>query len=333
MSVELINDKEIWNKFVDGSQDGSVFHKWDFLKIIEEHTNYRLLSYGIYKGEMLVAIIPLFFRKHLGINEIFSPPPQTGVPDLGMIMSPNYYALKQIKKESYLNKVVDEINLEMMKISPNYISISLPSNFDDIRPFKWNGYNIDQHHSYVIDLKKPLDNIWDDFDTDCRRGIKNANKYNLSLKQTDDVETFYTIMKKRYDEQGLNFPITGPKYLKDILSKFPENIKMYFLYNDDNLINITMNYEYKSRFMFWMGWANLDKDIHSHEYLTWEFIKMAKMNGFTIMGPVGAETKRLCSFQSKYNPHLEINFMVHKKDTLGKLAEWIYLNFIKRKIL
>ncbi len=335
MDVEQINDNEVWDKFVDESPDGLLFHKWDFLKIMEKHSGYKLLTYGIYKGKSknLLCIFPLFFKKYKGLKFIFSQPPQAGVPNLGLVMDPVFNTLKQHQKENSLNKVADKINEEIKKISPNYVSISLGTNFFDIRPFKWNGFDVDISYTYVIDLEKSLDIIWNEFDKDCRREIRTTDKYNISLKQTNDVETFYTIMGNRYNKQGLTLPLISPEYFKEILSTFPKNIKIYFLYNNEDIVDITANYEYKNRLVFWKGWVSLDKSIHSNEYLTWEFIKKAKSEGFTKLEIQGANTKRLCLFKSKFNPSLEMSFSLYKKDSFGKLAEWAYLNFMKKKWL
>jgi hypothetical protein len=332
MTVKIIEDKDLWAKFVDESPDGLLFHKWDFLKIMEKHTNYKLLSYGIYKGDKLIAIFPLFFKRYKGLKMVFSPPPQTGVPYLGFVMNHKYGSLKQRRKESYLNEVIGEINEEIDKFSPNYVFISLGSNLFDIRFFKWSGFEDDLNYTYVIDLEKSLDTIWNDFDKDCRREIRTTDKYDLSFKETDDVQTFYNILSNRYNEQGLNLPLISPNYFKDILSTFPKNIKMYFLYNADKMVDIVASYEYKKRLVIWKGYISLDKSIHSTEYLTWDFIKKAKSENFTKFEIQGANTKRLCFFKSKFNPSLEINYNIYKKDNFGKIAEWVYINLIKKRL-
>lgn len=333
MTVKIIEDKELWNKFVDESPYGLLFHKWDFLKIMEKHTKYKLLSYGIYKGNELIAIFPLFFRRYNGLKMMFSPPPQTGVPYLGFVMNHKYGISKQRRKESYLNIIVDDINEEINKISPNYVLISLIQNFLDVRQFKYNGYIADTNFTYCIDLRKSLDDIWKEFDEDCRRAIKKSAKHNFSLIQTYDVNTFYNIVSDRYGQQGLNFPIISQKYLGEIVTIFSEHVKLYFLYDNDSIIGITSHFEYKNKFIFWMGWVNLQKNLPTNEYIAWEFIKKAKTEGFVELEILGANTKRLCKFKSKFSPSLEMSFSLHKKDYVGKLAEWLYLNFIKKKII
>jgi hypothetical protein len=38
----------------------------------------------------------------------------------------------------------------------------------------------------------------------------------------------------------------------------------------------------------------------------------------------------LCRYRSKFNPQLEVYFRISKKDTLGKIAEAFYYNFVKK---
>ena len=50
MAISIIDDSELWDRTVDQSPYGLLFHKWDFLKIAEKHTGWKLLPYGVYKG-------------------------------------------------------------------------------------------------------------------------------------------------------------------------------------------------------------------------------------------------------------------------------------------
>jgi hypothetical protein len=74
MVVELLEDKKRWDQFVETSPQGVLFHKWDFLKIVERHSNYQFLPYGVYSGEELRCIFPFFIawsrdlRRGLSIN-------------------------------------------------------------------------------------------------------------------------------------------------------------------------------------------------------------------------------------------------------------------------
>jgi len=126
LSIEIVTDRDIWDAFIDAGPSGLLFHKWDFLKITERHTGYRLLPCGIYRGRELVAVCPFFHRQRNGLSLAFSPPPmQAVIPYQGIVMSRDYTAAKQSKKESRLQLVIEGLREVIDDLSPNYLSIRL----------------------------------------------------------------------------------------------------------------------------------------------------------------------------------------------------------------
>ena len=60
MAVELLEDKGRWDQFVEASPQGSLFHKWDFLKIVERHSKYRIPALLCIFGRRAEMHIPVF---------------------------------------------------------------------------------------------------------------------------------------------------------------------------------------------------------------------------------------------------------------------------------
>jgi hypothetical protein len=339
MAVQIIKDKELWDAFVDESPYGLLFHKWDFLNIMEKHSGYKLFPYGIYKGDELIAIFPLFFKKLFGLKTIFSPPPKTGVPYLGFIVNKEYDNLKQNKKEGLLNLIVNEIDEEIKNFSPNYVLILTVPNFLDIRPLKWNKYNIDIHFTYVIDLNRTINQIFDSFKTNLRKYIKRSERSSLELSESNDLSIFWELHKTRYEEQGINYPLISENYLSDLIKAYPQNIKLYYLQdNNREIISTSITQEYKT-FLGWQGlpkikiYGNPKIKIYGNEWMLWKLIQKAKSENYKEFDMVGANTKHLCMVKSQFNPTLEFYFAIYQKDVLGKIAEWGYSSFIKRRWL
>lgn len=330
--MELLEDGRRWDEFVEESPDAMLFHRWDFLKIVEKHTGYRLLPMGVRRGHELVCAFPLFFRSLKGLNMVFSPPPGTCVPYLGPVFSPGYHSLRQKRKEGYLNGAFEDVSRELAKLGPNYISVSAVPGFDDIRPFMWAGYDIGINYTYYLGLSRPLDKILDGFDPDCKKKIRTGDKYGLRIEQTHDVETFYAITNDRFSSRGMGSPILSPEYLKDILDAFPGEVKMHFAHAGDEIVSIALNCTYKGSLMFWMGEINLRKDIPGNELMKWEFIRQAKQQGLREVELEGAGLKHLCLYKSKFNPSLRQSFVASKKDPLGAAAEWAYKNIVTKNI-
>lgn len=328
MTIRIIEDWKVWDSLVDESPYGLIFHKSDFLKIVEKHSGHILIPYGIYRGDDLICVFPIYYRKYKGIKMAFSPPPSMGIPYMGFVMGKAYDSLAQHMKEAYVSLVANDFDREMKKLSPNYMYIKLGPKFSDARPFKWNRYKVDTFFTYMHDLNKPVDTIWNEFDKDCRKKIREAEKPTLRIKESRDVEIFYEIMKKRFDgtEETSYYNTIGPEYLKEIVGKFPKNIRIYNLCDGDDIIGVTINCEYKGRTTGWMGCAK----GHCNEYMLWEVIKNAKKEGLVEMENIDATTERLTLFKSKFNPTLEIGFHISKKDVVGTIAEWAFNNVIKK---
>jgi hypothetical protein len=334
MSINLIDDRGVWDSFLEKSPDKLLFFQWDFLKIIEKHSGFTLLPYGIFeeKKNTLLSIFPLFFYKKFGMKFLFSHPPRSGIPYIGFLMTPEYYLLRQRQKESYLNQVVQEITKEIDDISPNFVSISFGQNVRDIRPFQWKGFDIEVNYTYTVDVTLPLETIWNSYSKSLKRDLRSLEKRNLILKETDDSKTFLSVMQDRYSQQGLNFPLFSLDYLNDILAAFPQYVKMFFLFENERILSLGTNYHYNNRYVFWIGGVSTDRTVSGNDALYWELIKKAKSHGSKTVDFGGASTERLCFFKSKFNPGIEQNFTVVKKDLWGKSSEFFYRSFLKRKI-
>jgi hypothetical protein len=330
MSIEIIRDRSLWDSFVEESPDKLLSHKWDFLKIMEKYSGSQLLPYGIYEREKLISLFPLFSFTKSGLKFLNSQPYGSGIPYNGFLMEPGYYSQKQRQKETWLNRVAEDIGQEIQRISPNIIHMHFGPHVNDIRPFKWSGFDIDINYTYTIDLSLPLESIWNSFDKSCRHEITKAEKKSrFYMKESGDIKKFFLTLENRYREQNIEFSRFDPEYYHDLLKAFPRNVKLYSLYNDDTIVSLWMIYEFNDRLVFWKGGVNLDKTVYTNEFFTWEFIKKAKSEGLKTLDFAGANTQRLCFYKSKFNPKIEQNFSITKKDRIGRVSEFLYTHYMR----
>ena len=329
--IATINDPQVWDTFVEQSPYGTIFHKWDFLHTVEKHTGYTLYPLGMYTTEELMCVIPLFFKNMHGVKVVFSPPPQTGIPYLGFVLSPRLDGMKLSKREQRMNEIGDLFGEEIKRLGANYVSISLTPSFNDIRPFKWNGFTIDPLYTFLIDLRKPLEEILGEFNVSKRKIIKKTEKSSdMHLTEGGDISLLYDLSVKRYEEQGLKFPITSKEYIEELQTLFPDHIKVYYIKDkDENILGAVMTAENR-RVTLWMGSVKPDIRAPVNEFMYWEFIKKSKAENYELLDIGGADVPRLCAFKSQFNPNIETNYRIFKKDFMGKMAEWTYLNLYKK---
>lgn len=324
MPAELIEDQRMWDQFIDRSDNGTIFHKWDFLNILQKYTRYRLFRYGIFEGDTLIGVIPIFYNNSYGLKMVYSPPPTSMVyvPYLGLAIGPEMEELKQREREKRWNYIAEQLDREITKISPNYVTIRLTPGIGDVRPFIWNGYEAELRYTYMIDLEKPLEKIEKDIEKKCRRLINRFSNYPLEIKRTYDVYTFIEAQRKGLNKVGKTFfHRQSPEYIKEVLQAFPDNVKMYFVYNGDDLLGIKVVCDFNGRSIAWMGNTAIHQNLATNEYMWWELIKRAKLEGHKTYENVGAGEKRLNFAKTKFNPVLVPCFNILKKDIFYKTAK------------
>lgn len=326
MPATIINDEKVWDRFIDNSPYGTLFHRWKFLKIMEKYSHYTLLPYGIFKGKELACLFPLFYKADKGLRVVASPPRQSilYVPYLGYVMSKEYNEWKQHKKEAFISDIVQDINGEISRLGPNYTSIFPAPGCTDMRPFKWSGYSVDLGYTYITNLEQTEEELWGGLTRSCRKDIKELSSKSLQLRKFDDTDRFFRVMRAVLAEEGHTFfHSQSPEYLKEIIAAFPENVKMNALYEGDTPLYIGVTVEYNGRLLMWMAGA-ADEKYESGECFVWELMKDASKRGLKIAENWGTEQRRLCNFKSKFNPSLEMTCAVRKTDGIGKLATLTY---------
>lgn len=330
MAIEIITDRETWDSFIDASPQGLLFHKWDFLRITEQHTGYTCLPYGIYKGDELVCACPLFHKRENGLSVILSPPPlQAVIPYLGFVMSRDFTQAKQSKKESIMQLVADELEAEVQDLAPNYLSLRLIPDFHDIRQFIWGHYGVKVNYTYSINLEPSLEDLWNNLSAKLRTSVRKYEKDGYYLERGSDLNLFYESVTKRFSQPSMNIPMITRQYFEDIFSAYPEYVHVYHLYDRNGEIKgVGTTQEYK-RYILWVGGPKLN-GTSANEYLQWLLIRDAKLKGFPEFENVGANNPKLNMHKSKFNPDLAIFLEMSKMDMKGRAAQWVYSNIINR---
>lgn len=330
MHISIVSDSQIWDRFIDESPYGTIFHKWDFLRTVEKHTGCKLITLGVYITEELICVIPLFLKKINGIRMVFSPPPQTAIPCLGFVLSPRCDIMKQSKKSLHMYEMGKLFAEEINRLNVNYVSIVLTPMFNDVRPFKWNGFLIDPITVFMIDLQRPPDAILQSFSSSRKETVKKLERYGMKLTESDDLSLFYNSSVERYREQGLKFPVAGEEYLEELHSLYPEEIKMYYVHgSEDSMLGSMLTTEYK-RMTMWMGSVKPNIHVPVNEFIYWELIKEGKAKGFDLLELGGAEVPSIAAFKAQFNPSIRVKYRLVKKDFIGKIAEWAFFNIYKK---
>ncbi|MHA1381678.1 MAG: GNAT family N-acetyltransferase [Candidatus Helarchaeota archaeon] len=337
IEVKIANNEELkkWDDFVDSSPIGTIFHKINWLLAVEKHTKSKFYPLIGYKGEKLIAIFPIFYLKKFIIKMIFSPPPKCEIPYLGPIFI-SFEHLNQRKIESILNGFIDS-SLEFLReeLRPDYIYIKSSPGFCDLRSFIRHNFHIIPRYDYILNIENPNDLI-KKFSPDLRRNIKKMEKKEVQVKigSFDDIKKVYQLIKKRYEEQNIRFPLSF-NYLSEIYRSFsPQNLRIFILKHKHNIITGGIKPIYRRKIIDWVGQPKVDLfDGTPNDFLHFNIIKWGFKEGLEKYRIIGANTKRIAEFKAKYDPNLELSFCIEKANIKSLIAKTFYKKFLSRKFL
>jgi len=328
IEVRIAENEELknWDALMEASPYGTIFHLPDWLRIAEKHTNSKLYPLIGLKGEEVIGVFPLFYKKKGPLKMFFSPPPKSGIPYLGPVLL-SYDKLKQEKKESLLVDFVTSVDKFIQdNFKPNYIYFKLPPGLIDCRPFKWLGYQAKPVYCYLLDISVGLSELESNFSLHARRNLKKAEKDGLSaeLGSMKELKILYRMLYYRYTKQERKIPISE-NYLVEVFDKFfPDNLKVFIIRHQDDIVSGGVKLCYKNRVIDWIGQPKTTVRT-ANDFLHGSVMKWGVEHKLRYYEILGANTQSICQFKSKFNPSLEIYFEIKKSTVTGTIAEKLYM--------
>lgn len=327
-------DAEEWNAINSDSPHGTLFHSWNWLKIAEKHTGMKLYPiFGMKNGEPL-GIFPLFFQKRGPVRMVFSPPPHAALFYLGPVLS-GCNSLKQEKRENIYNEFQNSVeNFITHELKANYVSISLPPDLQDPRPFIWSGYRIEPRFDYVTNLSIGPDFLLQTLDKKQRQNLNRARKRGITVDigGKPEYEAILDLMDIRYAQQG-KILTASRHYFLDIFDEYKDNLRIFVARVDGEILSGTIDFQYRDGYYSWIGSPRPKKLISPspNDLLLWESVQYASEQGCRNYITINAAgNKRLHSYYAaKFNPELKVHYHATKKTWLAGLFENGYVHFIK----
>jgi hypothetical protein len=216
----------VWNAFVEGSNNGTVFHRLDFL---DYHAKGRFNFHNLmfYKGDDLLAVLPGglsgdMFKSPLGASfGGFVTGARIGLQDADAIVKAFIrYCASKLIKEAYLTPPMqiysDTLN-ESVEYAMNYNHfITLSSLF-----------------SSVIDFSKIHGK--DDLSRNTRHKINKAINKGVRVEENSKYDEFYPILLKNKEKFGVT-PTHTLAELKRIDSLLPGMMTLFMAYYENQPI-------------------------------------------------------------------------------------------------
>ena len=318
-------DVEDWNRHVERSPQGTLFHEYEALEVQAEHAGATLHPLVGYKGQEPVGVFPVFAVRKGPVTTAFSPPPHLRVPYLGPACL-NLEKLKQRKREKRRERFLDGC-LEWIddELSPKYTHVRTGAAFDDPRPFVWNGHDVTPEYTYHVDLAVDEETLLDRFSADARRNVRNTpeDAYTIEEGGVDDIHEIVRQVSERYESQGVDFDVPA-SFVVDLHERVDGGqIRPYVCRVDGEFVGGILTPEYGGTIGRWMGGVRTDRDtdIPTNDLLDWAVMADARDRGLSTYDLVGGQTRRINRYKAKFNPSLVPYYSIERgKWGMGTLA-------------
>lgn len=205
LGLAMLTPEELplWDALVEESPQGSVFtRRWWLTATCGE---VRVLGY--FEPGKLIAGIPLYYERHLGMR-ICRMPKLTQT--MGVVLRP--LAGKTVSRKTRETEILTEFAARLAKETV-FIQALHPS-LDNWLPFYWRGFTETTHYTYVLDDLSSVSRIWDGLDKDRRANIRKARRLGLTVKECE-AGVVYRATQASFERQGRKCPYT-PEYLERI---------------------------------------------------------------------------------------------------------------------
>jgi len=244
--------------------------------------------------------------------------------------------LKQRKLEQRHKRFIDGcIDWIDDQIGPRYVSTRSGWRYDDLRPFKWNEFDVRPSYTYVVDLNVSKDDVMERFSRTTRRRIRNnlEEEYTVEDGGKKAIEWIIQRVNERYEEQGETTPITAA-FVMDLYDRLQSGqVHPYVLKIDGEIITGTILLEYGETAQRWQGGVKTNGGLPANELLEWHMMCDAMDRGITSYEIVDANFPRLNEWKTKFGPDARAYYSMMRASSGMNAAVRIYEQIRERNLI
>jgi len=264
-----------WNKFVDRSNNGTIFHRLDFLDYHGDKFKDNEHHLIWFKGEAIFAVMPMAIFEENG-KKIAKSPYGGSVGGIVTLDTLSY-------QESDI--VIDLLIEYIGNISINNIYITPPISFHNTKHsdtiiFKMLEVGFKIYNSDITSVTVFNSNELN-YSSSTKRYIKKAKKNKLEIVFNDTTENFWTVLEKTFEKH--NVPSTHNfDELKELINKKKKKIYFDIVYFDGQPISAIGHFietEFVDSSFYIVNNPNYNDLMASH-YLFSEVLLKSKEKGY-----------------------------------------------------
>jgi len=309
--------KEKWDNFVDKANNGTIFHKIQFLNYHPENRfDFHHLIFQ--KDSATVALLPGMLNKG-----IYKSP--AGASFGGIVMDDMSFRKTDIIVKKFLEYCRNNGIKDVYFTFPPMVYLKeMNKNLEYVLLYNGFSYSTNMYTS-IINLSQLGETPLKNFHQNARNAIRKGTKSDLEIKLSEDYKTFYPILLKNKEKFKVSVTHSLDE-LKKLNNLLPDTLKLFLVYRKGILLGGSLIFVCNERALL-AFYIALDYDYQEYRpinYLLYEIIKWGKKNGFKCLD-LGVNQE-----ESKDNP-MEVNRgLISFKSSMG--AQGFFRNQLYRKI-
>ncbi|MFK7772101.1 MAG: GNAT family N-acetyltransferase [Saprospiraceae bacterium] len=228
-----MTNKEAYYLFCEKEKEMPLFSQPWYLEAVCGENGWDVLM--ISKGNEVAATMPIIKKKQWRFSLSRMP---LITPYLGPYFPEKFRSSKQ--QEKLMRSIIEQL--------PNFdfFDQNFPPSITNWLPFYWEGFEATVRYSFLVNLEKGLERIFQKISSNYRNNKIAKAKNHIKIISDRSLQEFYEIQKKTFEKQGIPIP-----YSFDFIKKFDSALKK------ENAGKLFFAVDEKEQ-------------IHSVAYLTWD---------------------------------------------------------------
>ncbi|MBZ0165809.1 MAG: GNAT family N-acetyltransferase [Candidatus Omnitrophica bacterium] len=264
-----------WNEFVVQSNNGTLFHRLDFLAYHQARFEPNAAHLRFLKKDHCVGVLPLgLFEDEEGA--IAKSP--FGASFGGLVTNPDCSLTDMESMVAALGAYLKERKIKRLRIvQPPLIYYGVPEDYFDFCLLK-HGARITT--SDLTSYVKARENALDGFLPRARRDTQKAIIAGLEVRESDDVTAFYDILMENMKKFGGTPTHTSPE-IRWLIKNLPEDIKIYHVMQDGQAVASSLIFYANARAWLVFYWAQRQDStlLHPKNFLIMKLSELARQRG------------------------------------------------------
>jgi hypothetical protein len=233
LEVKKYEDKDstVWDEFIDRCRNSLFLFKRQYM----EYHKDRFFDHSLmfFEGNRLLTVLPASIKN----NQLYS---HAGLTFGGLLYTAKLGACNVLDIFDCLISYLQENHLKGLtyKSIPS-IFHKVPTEEDLFALCKLGARIVKRELSTAVSFENQIK-----FSKGKREGVRKAIKHNLSFGESTNFEKLFAIGTKIMKDRHDLAPVHNANEMKYLKNLFPENIRMFEVSNEDEMLACTLIYEY-----------------------------------------------------------------------------------------